>query len=420
MMIKSLALLTSAALLAGCVAHAAPAPTTSGMSHSHMDERACIAPGTWYDPAQKATVPMDRLLGRLQDKDVVLLGETHVIADHHRWQLQMIAQLHAQRPDMILGFEAFPRRVQDILDKWVAGKLSEDEFLKQSDWDTVWKYDAAFYMPLFHFARINRVPMVALNVDRTLIREVSEKGWKAVPEDKRRGIGNPAPATSGYLDMLSDVYTRHGDDDRKKPTLDDPAFTSFVDVQLTWDRAMAEAAVGALKKGRDAGRDPRMVAIIGRGHMDHFYGVPVQLKDLGERDVAVLSPWDHLQKCSNLVSSDGTPVAHAVFGIENNIETEKAANKPMLGVMIEGSDKGIRVGDVIQGSIAEAAGVKKNDLIIRAAGSKITKTGELVNIIKRMSPGTWLPLNIEREGKSVDLIARFPVANDHDDKGETK
>ena len=42
---------------------------------------------------------------------MVLLGETHVIADHHRWHMQTVAQLYAQRPSMILGFEAFPRRV---------------------------------------------------------------------------------------------------------------------------------------------------------------------------------------------------------------------------------------------------------------------------------------------------------------------
>ena len=30
-------------------------------------------------------------------QDVVLLGEQHDSEDHHRWQLQMLSALHAQR-----------------------------------------------------------------------------------------------------------------------------------------------------------------------------------------------------------------------------------------------------------------------------------------------------------------------------------
>jgi hypothetical protein len=52
-------------------------------------------------------------------RDVLLLGEQHDDADHHQWQLQVLAGLHALRPEMIIGFEMFPRRVQPVLDRWV-------------------------------------------------------------------------------------------------------------------------------------------------------------------------------------------------------------------------------------------------------------------------------------------------------------
>ena len=47
------------------------------------------------------------------------------------------------------------------------GKLTDEAFLKASEWRQVWGYDAALYMPLFQFARLNRIPMIALNVERT-------------------------------------------------------------------------------------------------------------------------------------------------------------------------------------------------------------------------------------------------------------
>jgi len=409
-------------LLSGCVAHANPAQNPGKPVHQKTDVELrgteCVSAGTWFDPATRKTVAADQVINRMRDKDIVLLGETHVIEDHHRWQVQTIAQLYAQRPDMILGFETFPRRVQNALDRWVAGELSEKEFLKESDWDTVWKFDASQYMPLFHFARLNRVPMVALNVDRALIREVSQKGWKGVPQKHKRGVGDPVPATPGYLAMLGSIYGHHDNASGelngapKAPGLEDPMFSNFVDVQLTWDRAMAEAADTALKDARATGRDPRMVAIIGRGHMDHFYGVPEQLKALGHKDVAVLTPWDGLRKCLDLQAEDGTPAADAVFGIEHTADMMEP-DKPKLGVMIEGTDKGVRIGEVLEGSIGEAAGLKKDDLIVQAAGIKTTKSGNLVAIIKSMSPGTWLPLTVQRGEDSLEIIARFPTAAQH-------
>jgi len=416
---KMLPIAAMSLLLSGCVAHANPGANPGKSPHQEADKELrgadCVTAGTWFDPATKQTLAMDQVINRMRDQDIVLLGETHVIADHHRWQVQTIAQLYAQRPDMILGFEAFPRRVQSALDRWVAGELSEKEFLKESDWDTVWKFDAGQYMPLFHFARLNRVPMVALNVDRSLIREVSQKGWKNVSHDHKRGVGDPVPATPGYLAMLGSVYGRHDSANGeangapKAPGLEDPMFSNFVDVQLTWDRAMAEAADTALKDARTQGRDPRMIAIIGRGHMDHFYGVPEQLKALGHTDVAVLTPWDQLRACTDLQATDGAPAADAVFGIEHTADMMEP-DKPKLGVLIESADTGIRIDKVVEGSIGEAAGLQKDDIIVQAAGRKMTKTGDLVATIKSMPPGTWLPLSVMRGEDTVEIIARFPTA----------
>ncbi len=130
-------------------------------------------------------------------KDVVLLGEQHDEDDDHRWQLQVLAALHAQRPDMVIGFEMFPRRAQPVLDDWVAGKLTVRQLLEQSQWDSVWKLPPELYLPLFQFARINRIPMVALNVDRKLTRAIAEKGWDAIPVAEREGVGRAAPALAG-------------------------------------------------------------------------------------------------------------------------------------------------------------------------------------------------------------------------------
>ncbi|MBF5096303.1 ChaN family lipoprotein, partial [Azospirillum sp. INR13] len=102
-----------------------------------------------------------------------------------------------------------PRRLQPVLDRWVAGELTESEFLKETDWRTVWGFDPAFYLPILQFARLHRLPVVALNVERPLISRTARNGWAAIPEADREGVGNPAAPTETYRNRLTETLAAH-------------------------------------------------------------------------------------------------------------------------------------------------------------------------------------------------------------------
>ena len=377
-------------------------------------EDACVPAGAWVDAASGETVAGADVLAQAARRAVVLLGEAHDNADHHRWQLQTVAALHARAPAMVLGFESFPRRVQPVLDDWVAGGLDEAAFLDAVGWDRVWGMDPALYMPLFHFARINRVPMVALNVERALIERIREVGWAGVEAAGREGVSDPAIPDPAYRDWLSEVYREHlerqahggeeearGGVDAGDPGLeDDPGLGRFIDAQLAWDRAMAEALATA------AGRPqrPLVVGMVGSGHLEQRWGVPHQLAALGLPDAAVLLPWDRGRDCADLAAG----LADAVFGFDAP-RVAHAPEGPRLGVYIRSDDGGLRVIDVAPGSIAEETGVRADDLIVEAAGVALARPADLVAVVRRQAPGTWLPLVLERDGAALDLVARFPV-----------
>ena len=135
-------------------------------------------------------------------RQVVLLGETHTIAEIHRWQLHVATIIRFIRKNVAVGFEMFPRRVQPVLDEWVAGELSSQQFLEKVDWKNVWGYDPQLYLPLFHFCRQQRVPMLALNCNRPLVTRVGKDGWDAVPEEERDGLSPAAEATVAYREYL--------------------------------------------------------------------------------------------------------------------------------------------------------------------------------------------------------------------------
>ncbi len=377
--------------------------------------QACAPYGAWFVPAEGAPASHDTLLRSIVTHAVVLLGEQHDDMAHHRWQLQMLAGLHAHRPITAIGFEMFPRSVQPALDRWVRGELDVSQLLTETDWGTVWSLPAGLYLPLFHFARDNRIPMVALNVPRGLVGRVGREGWAAVPVDAREGIGDPRPASAAYRAWLGDIYLekrRRGiggaptETDAEQPTpepereavLADERFGHFVDAQLTWDRAMAEA----LATARAAHPDPLVIGVIGRGHLDHGWGVPHQLADLGVTNVATLIPVDRAEACEAEPS-----VADALFVVA--ADRYQAAAKPRLGVFIETDEDGVRIVDVVDGSVAARAGLREGDIVLSAAGVETPRVEELKAVIERQAPGTMLPLVVRRGDRVLALIAPFPA-----------
>lgn len=375
---------------------------------SMQAQNQCVAPGTWLRMQDKRVLNNGEVLKYLSQQQAVLLGEHHDNPDHHRWQLQVIAGLYALRQDLAIGFEMFPREVQPVLDKWVTGELSETEFLKQVNWDGNWSFDPAFYLPIFNFARINHIPMIALNVNRSLFNEVQRKGWAAIPHDQRQGITDPATPQRAYLEMLAGSFVQHhpgplGHDEKKMSEFsaeEKQGFQRFVEGQQLWDRAMAQGIADAAQRDKP----PLIVGVMGSGHMMNGFGVPHQLSALGVTKIATLIPWDEQLSCEDLVPE----FAYAVFGLQAPIAAT-AEDKPHLGVYLEPSDKGMRVVKVVEHSIAEASGIAVGDHIVELAGMPVNNMSDVVVAVQNMVPGTWLPLIVERNDKRIDIIAKFPA-----------
>lgn len=353
----------------------------------------CVAPGNWINAEGRPT-DAAAVLRRAAAAPVVALGEMHESAEDHRWQIQTLAGLHALNPHLAVGMEAFPRRLQPILDRWSAGELDEATFLKLTQWHKVWGYDAAYYLPIMHFARMNRLPLIALNVERSLVSRVARQGWAAVAADEREGVGDPAPVSDGYLQRLEEAASGHGG------RRGSPDFQRFVAAQSLWDRAMAEAA--AAQHRRD-GRT--VVAVMGRGHAEHRDGVIRQLEDLGLADSVVLLPWAPGRPCNR----PGALAADAMFGVAA-LQTVTAP-RPRLGVELREADGGVGVAVVAPGSAAARAGLKAGDVITAAAGSPVLDPGDVSRLVRATPPGAWLPLEVRRAGKTRTMIAKLEPAN---------
>lgn len=394
-----LSLLTIAALVS-----LNPAPVNAQTCAAHVAQ--------WLDPAGSAVIAQPELLDRLAGKAIVLLGEVHDDPGHHRWQHNVMAALQSRNGKTMVGLEMVPRRLQSVLDAWSAGELDEATFLEQVEWSTVWGYDPQMYLPLLYFARDNRLPIVALNVDRELIGQVAAGGWDALDDSDREGVSDPAPASDDYRRQLGELYahklTLYGDGGKAGPAdsvpdlqevMQSAAFANFVDAQLTWDRAMAEVLATSHRLDPEA----LMIGVVGRGHLEYGYGIPHQLADLGIDDIAVLLPLNADDECADLQGN----LADAVFVVETKAPAAPVA-RPRLGAMIKNTDAGVHLVEVEAGGVAAASGLRAGDIIRSAAGFDTATTAALIEVIKRQAPGTWLPLAIQRSNVELEITARFP------------
>src|SRR5262249_7094719 len=103
----------------------------------------------------------------------------------------------------------------------------------------------------------------------------------------------------------------------------------------------------------------------------------------------------------------GGAYADTIFTLPH-ADDKPPAEPPRLGVLLEPGDGAPRITRVVSKSVAEATGLQVGDQVLRAAGLYIRSPYDLVEIVVRQSPGTWLPLSIRRDGQEMDLIAKFP------------
>lgn len=354
----------------------------------------CPEPGTWVAAGENGPVSTSELLDRYQSADVILLGELHDRIQDHYWQLHLLAALHGRHPEMSIGFEMLPRRSQAALDAWIRGELDERELLQESNWFDVWGHASALYMPLFQFARMHRIPSYALNVDRDTVNRIGRSGWDDLPDEEREYVGPAAAPPADYVDEMREVLASHPLPDDAEP---DDFLDQFMRSQTVWDRAMAEKLAEAT--GRHAGP---AVGIVGRGHAEYGHGIPHQLEDLGVDQVVVLLPHRQGQACL----AESPYPADALFGVATGSHDGRVS-PPRLGVEISAEADGLLVTGVSSDGPADRAGLRADDILVKAGGRTLASRGDLLALLDQQRPGSALFMEILRNGEPRDLLVEF-------------
>lgn len=161
-----------------------PGVGAAGVPADHHGTFADV-PLTLTDTTTDKVISVDDMVTKLNGYDGIFLGEFHDSQPVHDTELAVLQQLYAQHGDkLVLSMEMFERDVQPVVNDYLAGKITEEEFLKNS---RPWPQYMMAYKPLIEFAKAHKIPVLAGNIPRYLAADYAKSGTlDSIPADKKQ------------------------------------------------------------------------------------------------------------------------------------------------------------------------------------------------------------------------------------------
>lgn len=217
----------------------------------------------------------EHMASRLSGAKVVFFGEQHDDPWTHAVEVELLHALaHSGRP-VILSLEMFERDVQGILDDYLAGRVTEADFLARS---RPWPRYATDYRGLVELAKSRGWRVLAANVPRPMASAVGRAGLTVLDTLSVRDRSNVARELSCPRDdyrarFLAETRSHSagaGPAPQPGDTLPTAVAERFYLAQCVKDETMAESIVNAL---RDAPSTALAVHYNGSFHSDYGHGV---------------------------------------------------------------------------------------------------------------------------------------------------
>jgi uncharacterized iron-regulated protein len=202
----------------------------------------------------------------LLENQVIFLGEQHDSPAAHQAELGLLTGLHSLDPKLVLALEMFERDVQEVLDAYLEGKISEASFLEQS---RPWPNYPSDYRPLIEFSRSKGIPVVAAHVPRRAAAAVARAN-KITPEvlgpDAVYLPENPPFDSRRYYQLFKATV----EDMPAMGPMGQASPRALYKAQLLKDAVMASSLKDFL--------DRRILFCCGRFHCEYHLGIPYQLR----------------------------------------------------------------------------------------------------------------------------------------------
>jgi len=218
----------------------------------------------WVDMYSGEPLPFPAVVEDLRSARVVYLGERHRLKRHHKLQEEIIDSLATGNRKLVVGLEQMERRYQPQLDRYSNGEIDFETLCRETEREIHWS-GFEQYRGVLESARRAKAKLLALNIDRAVIRAVAisggiEKLDSHIREQLPAEIPTHDPLYEKWLSLVMPVHAGPMAD-RLRP---------MIEAQMARDEAMAESLGRYLLSPEGKGRSA--VVICGSGHVNYGMG----------------------------------------------------------------------------------------------------------------------------------------------------
>jgi len=231
---------------------------------------AVVQPGQVYDLVNNRPAQLSDVAAAAKGKPFMFLGENHATRAHQQMEADVVSELLRAGRKPVVGVEFFQRPVQDVLDQWSAGALTEDKFLQDADWKKQWGYSYEFYRPLFEVVKQNKLPLVGLNVPRKWVSSVGRGGPSGLPWYAKSQLPELRLDNKTHRQVFDAMVGGH------PMGAGGPSADNMYAGQVLWDEAMADTAIKYRAAFPPKSEDV-FVVVAGSGHVMYGQGINYRL-----------------------------------------------------------------------------------------------------------------------------------------------
>ncbi len=124
----------------------------------------------------EAESTFDDLIIACYKADLVYIGDFHALPRSQVFACRLLHEISARSRRTILAVEMVHGRHQHVLDRWMEGRIGQDEFLRRIRYDLEWGYSWPAFSALFEVAREKRIPVYGIDsAPRNGIRRIRQR-----------------------------------------------------------------------------------------------------------------------------------------------------------------------------------------------------------------------------------------------------
>lgn len=243
-----------------------------------------------FDGKKATPITLTDIVKKSLEFDLVFFGEFHDDSIIHKLQEEYLTACYKETKNIAVSMEMFERDGQKYLDEYLAGKIDEKAFLKDS---RPWPEYEEFYKVLVELAKSNHAPVIAANIPRKYAGIYSNDGMNGI--DKLPAVERAFVTRT--MTIKEDDYMKNffkvmidnlGLDSNKKLNINqENTLYLYYGAQVIKDETMAESIVDFMTKNPKY----KVIHFNGDFHSNGYLGTVQKVWDRNKNlKIAIITP----------------------------------------------------------------------------------------------------------------------------------